>query len=132
MAKLLLDTNILIDAILFPNRLSEKAIIALTDRKNNVVISTASLLEISIKHAKHPNLLPIDSVFLANIIKDNDFDIIPIKENILMLVDDLMSKKIHHDPFDHIILATAISEIFTLVTKDELLSKYNAGDVLIV
>ena len=132
MARILLDTNILIDSILFPERLSQETIDILEDEKNSIFISAASLLEISIKHNKHPKLMPIDSVYLAQLIMDNDFDILPINEKILVIFDEFMTEKIHNDPFDHILLATAITENCTLLTKDAILGNYKNGKTIIV
>ena len=127
----LLDTNILIDSILFPNRLSENTKKLLDDEKTNIYISSVSLIEVSIKHCKHPTLMPIDSAFLANLIIENGFNILPISSDILTVLEDIMLEKIHNDPFDHILLATATMNDWSLLTKDELLSKYKNTKVIL-
>ncbi len=51
MAKILLDTNILLDAIFFPSKLTKKTKDILEDKNNTIYVSVASLIEISINEA---------------------------------------------------------------------------------
>ncbi|MBE6141646.1 MAG: type II toxin-antitoxin system VapC family toxin [Erysipelotrichaceae bacterium] len=132
MAKILLDTNILIDSILFPDRLSKETKDILEDENNTIVVSTASLIEISIKHIKHPDLMPIDSIFLCNLLNENEIDVLPISYKVLAVFDDFLLEKIHNDPFDHMLLATSIVEGCKLLTKDKILGQYKNGRTIIV
>ncbi|MCR4879983.1 MAG: type II toxin-antitoxin system VapC family toxin [Bacilli bacterium] len=132
MAKILLDTNILLDAIFFPNKLAKKAKDILEDENNTIYVSATSLIEISIKHSKHPKLMPIDSTFITNLLNENDIDILPISPNISVVLEDLMSENIHNDPFDHLLLATATLENCSLLTKDQVLGKYKNSHTIIV
>lgn len=131
MARFLLDTNILIDTILFPERLSDKVIGIIGNDKNDILISSASLLEIAIKHIKHPKQMPIDSIFLAKLIKECGYDILPISYDITTVFEDLLLEGIHNDPFDIIMLAQAAIENCILLTRDSLLSKYKNGNTMI-
>ena len=52
---LLLDTHIIIWALNGDPRLPDKARKLILDKNNNIYYSTASIWEISIKHANHPD-----------------------------------------------------------------------------
>ncbi|MCL2361132.1 MAG: type II toxin-antitoxin system VapC family toxin [Defluviitaleaceae bacterium] len=57
------------------------------------------------------------------LIKDNGFELLPIKDNYMECLFDL--PLIHRDPFDRLIVATAHVEGMTLITADENIQKYD-------
>jgi len=56
-------------------------------------------------------------------IKYCDFTILQVEDNYLREVIKLPF--IHKDPFDRLIISTAISEDMTIITADENIQKYN-------
>jgi PIN domain nuclease of toxin-antitoxin system len=53
----------------------------------------------------------------------NDFELLPITFDHVVKLQGL--KFYHRDPFDRIIIAQAISENFTIITKDQNFMKYD-------
>src|SRR5690349_8153305 len=105
MQRYLLDTQVLIWALISPSRLSATAINLLGT--NAIFVSYVSLLEIAIKQkiGKLPEL-PISISDLEKVIIADGFGLIPISSvhinayNFIPLYDE------HRDPFDRLILAT--------------------------
>ena len=56
-------------------------------------------------------------------INDNDFDILQIENEYLQKLSALPF--IHKDPFDRLIIATALAEKLTIITADESIHKYD-------
>ena len=55
-------------------------------------------------------------------VDDNGFDILPLSVEHALELSTL--EFIHRDPFDRVIVAQAIVENLTIVTKDEQIQKY--------
>ena len=54
----LLDTCILIKALVDPEKIDKRVLEKLLNQHNQLYVSTASLWEITIKNNKHPDLVP--------------------------------------------------------------------------
>ena len=59
--------------------------------------------------------------------ENNGFIIIPIKASHLTTLESL--PMIHRDPFDRLLVATAIVEKMTLITTDENIEKYEVPQI---
>jgi len=86
-------------------------------------ISVVSLWEIAIKMNIGKYTFEGGFTTFLELIKDNGFEILPIKDNYLECLFDLPI--IHRDPFDRLIVATAFVEGMTLITADENIQKYD-------
>lgn len=121
--KFLLDTHVLIWAIDTPNLLSLKVRKALVDDSNELYVSVASLWEIALKVQAGKLSFPDDPSFLEGHLRS-----LGIKSYLqlgLFHVYQLAKLPIlHKDPFDRILLAQAMVEGWTFVTKDRNLSAY--------
>lgn len=95
------------------DRLSDKSKAIISD--NEVSISIASLWEIAIK--KGLGKLKIDESVsdLEQACIEQGIGIVPIKTKYLEIIQTL--PYIHNDPFDRLIIATAVSDEMTLITK---------------
>jgi PIN domain nuclease of toxin-antitoxin system len=60
-----------------------------------------------------------------HIAEDNGINILPIKTNHLTVLEEL--PLIHRDPFDRLLVATAISEHLTLISADKNIELYNVS-----
>ena len=60
-----------------------------------------------------------------NLIHSSDINIINISTEHLLILNSIEHH--HKDPFDRIIIAQAIAENFTIITKDENFSKYEVN-----
>ena len=120
--KLLLDTNVLLRMLEEPHRLSAHVQAALDDLSNTLVVTTASLVEISIKVGTGRMVMPPQ---LLERLSEFGCDILPVKAEHAMRMADL--PVIHRDPFDRLIVAQALSEDLILLTTDRLLETYGCA-----
>ena len=119
---LLLDTHLLLWAASEPQRLSVKARTLLLDPANQLVFSSASLWEISIKNGLDRPDFNIDPRRLWRMLLVNGYRELPVTSEHSVAVNDL--PPLHKDPFDRILVAQARVEGLTLLTADKLVAKY--------
>jgi len=86
-------------------------------------VSVVSLWEVAIKMNLGKYKFEGGFQELCKAIKNNGFNVLPIKDEYMMKLFDLPF--IHRDPFDRLIIATAIVEDMILITVDEDIQKYN-------
>jgi PIN domain nuclease of toxin-antitoxin system len=120
--KLLLDTQILLWAAGQPERLSAAARRQLSNPKNELLFSAASLWEITIKRALGRDDFRVDPRVLRRGLLDHGYNELPITSEHAVSVDALPD--LHKDPFDRILLAQALTEGVTLITADAQLARY--------
>jgi PIN domain nuclease of toxin-antitoxin system len=89
------------------------------DDRNIVIVSAAVVWEIRIKQAL--GKLDIDASFLE-VIRGQGFELLSITADHAYAVGDLPMH--HRDPFDRLIIAQALLEGLTGVTRDPLFTKY--------
>lgn len=119
MRRLLLDTHALLwwlsdDFALGPNTRQ-----MIGEQRNQVLVSAASIWEISIKQAKGMLEAPED---LEALVEDEGFTKLPIS-----LFHGQQAGKlpeIHRDPFDRMLIAQAQAEGLELVTADGIIPQY--------
>jgi PIN domain nuclease of toxin-antitoxin system len=117
--KLLLDANAFIWAYARPTELSPAARRALNDVANDRLVSIASLWEIAIKMSIGKLAF---SENLAQALDDIAATLLPIT---LVHVARVRSLPFHHrDPFDRMMIAQAMEEGMTIVTRDRRVAPY--------
>jgi len=121
--RILLDTNVLIRALIDPGLLGAKARTALEDPDNEVLFSTASIWEIAIKAALGRADFRVPPAHILEAAKDSGFEELPVRSAAALLVATL--PPIHRDPFDRLLVAQAISEPARLFTTDARLTPYS-------
>ena len=90
---------------------------------DNVYISYATLWEIAVKQTTGKlKAITMSAYEIAELCRDNGMIILPLKLSYLERIKQL--PLIHKDPFDRIIMATAIEEGYTLMTNDSEIIKY--------
>lgn len=127
--KVLMDTHLLLWAANAPERLSAKALAWLENSDNELVFSSASLWEITIKSGLGRDDFAVDARLLRRGLLDNLYSELPITSEHALFVGTLPA--IHKDPFDRILVAQASVEGITLLTADILVSRYPGPIVLI-
>jgi len=122
--KYLLDTHVLLWTIFDSDRISPSAQKIILNQDVHKFICISTMWEISIKNRIGKLLLPngLQDVFIEA--KMNGFGILGIDQKCLEIYNTL--PLIHRDPFDGIIIATALVENMTIITADENIQKYNA------
>jgi PIN domain nuclease of toxin-antitoxin system len=116
---LLLDTHVFVWWDMGDSRLADAARAAIVDADNRIVVSAASVWEISIKRAIR-KLTFRDDVLRA--LDGSGFEALDIAPR---HADAAGSLPLHHsDPFDRLLLAQARLERLVLVTQDRHLAAY--------
>ena len=123
----LIDTHILIWYMEEDRQLSLDIYEILTNPKNIIWIGQVSIYEIAIKKAigKFETFtISIDD--LVEQIKKDGFQIMHVKNSHLARYGDIPLLEIHKDPFDRLILATALSENVPVISADEKFKNYTS------
>jgi PIN domain nuclease of toxin-antitoxin system len=118
----LLDTHTLLWAISESSELSESVIAVLENPENRLFLSVASLWEIAIKLSINKLRLTFPFDELPSKLTEAGVNLVTIEFNHLRGVSGL--PLLHRDPFDRLIVAQAISENLTILTKDDFLKSY--------
>lgn len=117
---LLLDTHALLWTLSDSDKLKPKTREAIRDRFNLVFVSPVSLWEIDIKRRLGKLEAPTE---FSDILIQMNFMELPVSidhaEALAQLPDH------HKDPFDRMLIAQAVSEGLTLVTRDQTIPKYD-------
>ena len=121
----LLDTNVLLWWLDGAERLSDAALESISDESNDVVVSVATIWEVSIKTSL--GKLTVDGD-LRQHIKEQWFRELAIDARHAAEVADLPWH--HRDPFDRLLVAQARCEGLTLVTGDRRLAGYDVPTIL--
>ena len=128
--------NLLLDTMAFiwwanePEQLPVPVRTACADADNTLAVSVASIWEIQTKmemeRVKMRPTLPLsDDAALGQIIDDQEADGIVFRPIELRHVRGMMALPWHHkDPFDRIILATALVDELVLINSDSLFNMY--------
>ena len=121
--RLLLDTHILLWWLKKPNRIKEPALKAIRNPRNTVYYSSINIWEIVVKSSlgKLPSVRRKD---VMDALQADHFMSLPVSPDHAWAV---MSLPHHHrDPFDRMLVAQALDESLTLVTRDDKLKPYAA------
>lgn len=127
--KILLDTQMLIWATVWPELLPRKARQLLADIENEKYFSPASLWKVAIKSGQNRPDFQVDARVLRRQLLDNGCLELPITGIHTTAIADL--PPLHKDPFDRLLLAQAKSEGITLLTTDETLAEYVVSVMLV-
>ncbi len=125
--KCLLDTHIILWAAFDSKRLSAKARELLETSENALYFSPVSLWEISIKHAKHPDMMPVTAERVKEAALKMGLIELPVRSR--HGIDIAALPDIHGDPFDRMLVTQARSDGMSLVTHDARIAAY--GEAII-
>jgi PIN domain nuclease of toxin-antitoxin system len=120
--KLLLGTHLLLWAAGKPDRLSVAARGLLEANENELIFSTASLCEVVIKRGLGRD--DLNPRLLRRGLLDNGYSELPIGSEHVVAIDTL--PPLHTDPFDRVLIAQALVEGITLLTRDPVVARYPA------
>ena len=122
--KLLLDTQMLLWAMIWPELLPEKAVRLINDPGNTVYFSPASLWEVSIKNAQNKPAFQVDARMLRHRLLDCGYEELIINGLHTVATGDL--PQLHKDPFDRLLLAQSKVDGIKLLTCDARIAEYPA------
>lgn len=123
--RLLIDTHVLIWWQKSDPRLNARARALLADPRSELVVSIASLWEMSLKF-RIGKLDVAGSDAWAEAFEGR-CSVLSINARHLVALERLPSKPEHKDPFDHLILAQAAAERIPLVTNDKMMTGYGVS-----
>lgn len=122
---MLLDTHVALWAIADDPRLPDLARSIIDDPDNTIVVSAATIWEISIKNALSrggPNDITISGEQALGFFHDAGFELLSILPAHTVAVQGL--PPLHADPFDRILIAQALTEPLRLMTRDARIIAY--------
>jgi PIN domain nuclease of toxin-antitoxin system len=118
----LLDTHVLLWASSRSSHLSPNIRAALAAVENELLFSAASLWELSIKRGLGRTDFKVDPRVLRRGLLSAGYIELPVTSAHAVAVDLL--PPLHKDPFDRMLVAQALAEGVTLVTRDALVAQY--------
>ena len=121
--RVLLDTNILLWALIEPSRLSANVRGQLTDPELEVFFSAASIWEIAIKAALGRADFRVAPERIFNEAVVRGFVELPVRSAAALKVAALPFH--HRDPFDRLLIAQAMTEPALFYTADAALEAYS-------
>jgi PIN domain nuclease of toxin-antitoxin system len=119
---LLLDTHIALWAICDDERLPPSARELISDGRNRIFASIASMWEVAIKHALKPVRVPLSGIEFLHFCEQSGYESLPIRDRHVIALESL--PPLHADPFDRILVSQAQAEPLILLTHDAALSGY--------
>ena len=123
MGRYLLDTHTAIWFFNGDEALSETAKQTILDTSNSKYLSMTSAWELAIKIGIGKLDFVGKVAGFVHLAENNGFTVIPITTSHLTIYESLPF--IHKDPFDRLLVATAISEQMTIITADENIARYD-------
>jgi len=121
--KYLLDTHVVLWTAINSPLLSEKAKTIILNEDTEKYVSIVSTWEVAIKLGNRKLQLDGGLPEFFRIIDDNGFFTLSVEREYLQLIPNLTEH--HKDPFDRLLIATAVTEDMTLITVDKNIQKYN-------
>jgi PIN domain nuclease of toxin-antitoxin system len=103
-----------------PDRLDHQTRTAIADAGNDILLSTATVWEIAIKHVAGRLVFPLER--LDELIQAMDLTVLPILPSHALRAATL--PRIHADPFDRVLIAQALVESLALVSSDATVRRY--------
>jgi len=123
MSSYLLDTHTAIWFFNGDNAISETAKKIILDTSNVKYINIASAWEVAIKRSIGKLNIAGNTADFIHDAETNGFIFLPIKNEYLAVLEQL--PLLHRDPFDRLLVATAISEQMTFISADKNIAQYN-------
>lgn len=133
--KRLIDTHILLWALLDDDRLPKKAKKILTRTEIDIYYSIISLWEIELKHLLHPMQMHVNAQNIREYAQEAGFQSLPLHDRHIFALSSLNrpdTAKPHKDPFDRLLICQAKCENMVFLTHDTLLADYNEPCVYLV
>ena len=121
--RVLLDTHVLLWALVEPRRLDKETRATIESGDNEVLFSAASIWEIAIKTGLGRSDFAFDPAEIARAAIDTGFTELAVHSKAAALVSRL--PLLHRAPFDRVLVAQAIAEPAALYTTDRQLVPYS-------
>jgi PIN domain nuclease of toxin-antitoxin system len=116
----LLDTHVLLWFQLSEPKIPQRVLEVIQDQGNNIFFSQVSLYEIAIKQktGKLPDLqLTVEEIYHQGL--NDNFTFLPISNQHIFNYQHIPLSPQHRDPFDRLLIATALHENAVMITRDD-------------
>jgi len=123
----LLDTHIVIWAMVGSKMLSDRARVILQESGNSFFMSSASVWEVAIKHSAKPDEIPVTAEQVNRFCRESGIAELPVSFAHAQAVSRLPAH--HNDPFDRMLVAQAKEEDLFILSHDGKLPLY--GDFVV-
>jgi PIN domain nuclease of toxin-antitoxin system len=122
--RLLIDTHYVLWAALNSSRMEPWARKLIADLNNEILVSAASIYEISLKVriGKLPEAVAFESDLIVNIETRLGYTLLPLEPDAMMRAARF--ENVHADPFDRMIAAHAIQNSLPVLSTDEKLDAF--------
>ena len=124
--EILLDTHMILWAMLDDPKLNNKMRNIILDPNNTIYYSIASMWEVQIKYDLKK--MPISGIEFMHYCEQSGYHKLPVDDLHVVELAGLVRDEAapyHNDPFDRILISQAKAEGFTFLTHDSLLRGYN-------
>ncbi|HKJ91243.1 MAG TPA: type II toxin-antitoxin system VapC family toxin [Oceanipulchritudo sp.] len=123
MRRILLDTHIFLWLQFESEKLSDNLLALLKSGDVNWYLSQVSVLEIQIKHSLGKLPLPeAPAEWLPELIGKSGLQFCPISNEAIFMLGKLPN--LHRDPFDRLLISTALTEGWEIATIDHRVRQY--------
>lgn len=120
----LLDTHTFLWMAVSPEQLSKAVKDAVLKKNNRLYLSAASAWEVTLLWQLDRIVLPDQPQrFIPEAMQQMSIQPLPI--SFLTAISSAMLPLIHRDPFDRILIAEAVKENLTILTKDKKIAEYD-------
>lgn len=121
----LLDTHTMLWWLNNDPDLSDNAYKVISDGKNMIFVSAASIWEIRIKEALGKLIIPKN---FKEKVKEQSFEMLSITTEHAHEISGL--PLLHRDPFDRMLIAQARYERLTIISRDPIIKKYKVPVII--
>jgi len=126
---LLLDTHVFVWLASAQKNLSRRAKATILENADELFISSISALEIAILVKRNRLRLPVGpGEFVDRALRQHGIHEMPVDRHVAIASTELPD--IHNDPFDRIILATALIHDMSILSKDREIPQYHDVKVI--
>jgi len=122
LTQVLLDTHVLVRAMISPEKLPETLRRVIRDPGHQLLFSTASIWEVAIKFSRGREDFMLNPTALRNALLTIGHDELPVTGEQAVAVANL--PWLHRDPVDRMLLSQAVVEGVELLTLDKELAQY--------
>ena len=132
MKSYLLDTHAMIWAAIEPKKLSKTARAIIENPENEILVNNISFWEISLKYALQKlDLSLYTPEDFPSYCTEMGFKIMPFSSELAATFHSLQAKH-HKDPFDRMLIHTAIRLRIPLISKDENIKLYETEGLKVI